>query len=121
MQAAGGGVAVLATAPERTRNRDTHYTYRFDSYFHYLTGFAEPEAIVVLIADENPRAILFCREKDEEREIWDGRRFGPQAACEHFGFDEAWPVAEFDTRLPDMLADQPLLWCGFGYDDAWDA
>lgn len=121
MQAAGGGVAVLATAPERTRNRDAHYPYRYDSYFHYLTGFGEPEAIVVLIAGAAPRSILFCREKDEEREIWDGRRWGPDAAGEAFGFDETHAVAEFDALLPDLLANQPLLWCGFGYDDAWDA
>ncbi|AUN94180.1 Xaa-Pro aminopeptidase [Pseudazoarcus pumilus] len=121
MQAAGGGVAVLATAPERTRNRDTHYPYRHDSYFHYLSGFGEPEAIMVLVADANPRAILFCREKDLERETWDGRRWGPEAAREAFGFDEAHPVATFDEKLPELLVDQPLLWCGFGYDDAWDA
>jgi len=121
MQAAGGGVAVLATAPERPRNRDTHYPYRFDSYFHYLTGFGEPEAIVVLVAGETPRSVLFCRAKDEEREIWDGRRWGPEAAREAFGFDEAHAVDEFDTRIPDLLADQPQLWCGFGYDAAWDA
>jgi len=121
MQAAGGGVAVLATAPERPRNRDTHYPYRFDSYFHYLTGFGEPEAIVVLVAGETPRSVLFCRAKDEEREIWDGRRWGPEAAREAFGFDEAHAVDEFDARIPDLLADQPQLWCGFGYDAAWDA
>lgn len=121
MQAAGGGVAVLATAPERPRNRDTHYPYRFDSYFHYLTGFGEPEAIVVLVAGETPRSVLFCRAKDEERETWDGRRWGPEAAREAFGFDEAHAVDEFDARIPDLLADQPQLWCGFGYDAAWDA
>src|SRR5690554_5777295 len=121
MQAAGGGVAVLATAPERARNRDTHYPYRFDSYFHYLTGFGEPEAIVVLIAGDTPQSLLFCRQKDEEREIWDGRRWGPDAAREAFGFDEAHAVEDFDAKLPELLADQPLLWCGFGYDDAWDA
>lgn len=121
MQAAGGGVAVLATAPERTRNRDTHYPYRYDSYFHYLTGFGEPEAIVVLIAGDAPKSLLFCREKNEEREIWDGRRWGPQAAREAFGFDEAHPIDAFDTTLPELLIDQPLLWCGFGHDEAWDA
>lgn len=121
MQAAGGGVAVLATAPERSRNRDTHYPYRYDSYFHYLTGFGEPEAIVVLIAGATPKSVLFCRSKDEEREIWDGRRWGPEAAREAFGFDEAWPVDAFDAKLPELLADQPLLWCGFGYDDSWDS
>lgn len=120
MLAAGGGIAVVPTAPERARNRDTHFPYRFDSYFHYLTGFGEPEAAVVLVAGETPRSILFCREKDEEREIWDGFRYGPEAARELFGFDEAWTIGDLDLRLPQMLADQPVLWCGFGYDRDWD-
>lgn len=122
MIAAGGGVAVIPTAPERPRNRDTHYPFRFDSYFHYLTGFDEPEAVVVMVADdEQPRSILFCREKNEEREIWDGFRHGPDAARELFGFDEAWTIGDFDLKLPELLADRPVLWCGFGYDAQWDA
>jgi Xaa-Pro aminopeptidase len=122
MIATGGGVAVIPTAPERTRNRDTHYPFRFDSYFHYLTGFDEPEAVVVLVADdEEPRSILFCREKNEEREIWDGFRHGPEAARELFGFDEAWTIGDLQLKLPELLADRPVLWCGFGYDAQWDA
>ena len=121
MQAAGGGVAILPTAPERVRNRDTHYTYRHDSYFYYLTGFREPEAVVVLIAGATPRSVLFCREKNEEREIWDGYRHGPDAARAQFGFDEAWTIGDLGKRLPDLLADQPLLWTSLGYDNDWDA
>jgi Xaa-Pro aminopeptidase len=121
MQAAGGGVAILPTAPERIRNRDAHYPYRHDSYFYYLTGFREPEAVVVLVAGKEARQILFCREKNEEREIWDGYRYGPEAAREVFGFDEAWTIGDLDRRLPDYLADQPLLWSGLGYDNDWDA
>lgn len=120
MNAAGGGVAVIPTAPERHRNRDTHYPYRFDSYFHYLSGFGEPEAAIVLIAGKSPRSILFCREKNEEREIWDGYRHGPERARALFGFDEAWTIGDLDIRLPDLLADQPILWSGFGYDPVWD-
>ena len=121
MRAAGGGVAVLPTAPERTRNRDTHYPYRFDSYFHYLTGFGEPEAVLVIVAGDEPCSILFCREKDESREVWDGYRHGPDAASRLFGFDQAWTIGDLDNRLPELLADQPLLWSGFGYDPEWDA
>src|SRR5258705_11606967 len=88
-QAMAEGVAVLPTAPERVRNRDTHYPYRFDSHFYYLTGFAEPEAVLVLVAG---KSILFCREKNDEREVWDGFRYGPAAARERFGFDEAHPI-----------------------------
>jgi Xaa-Pro aminopeptidase len=121
MAAAGGGVAVIHTAAEVARNRDTHYPYRFDSYFHYLTGFGEPDAAVVLVTGAKPKAILFCREKNEEREIWEGYRHGPEAARGLFGFDEAWTIGELDIKLPELLADQPVLWCGFGYDEAWDA
>ena len=121
MQALGGGVAVLPTAPERARNRDTQYPYRYDSYFHYLSGFGEPEAVLVLVGGATPRAILFCREKNEEREIWEGHRHGPEAACTLFGFDEAYTIGELDQRLPDLLANQPTLWCDLGYDAEWDA
>lgn len=116
----GSGVAVIATAPERARNRDTHYGYRHDSYFYYLTGFAEPEAVLVLVAGDSPRSILFCREKNEEREIWDGWRHGPDAAREKFGFDEAYVYGELDAKLPDLLADQPRLHYVIGEDPAWD-
>lgn len=121
MQAAGGGVAVIPTAPERMRNRDTSFPYRADSYFHYLTGFPEPEAVLVLVAGDGPQSILFCRTKDVEKEIWDGFRHGPDGAREVFGFDAAHPIAEFDTRLAELLADQPALWFSLGHDAAWDA
>jgi len=84
------GIAIIPTAPEVARNADTHYSYRHDSNFYYLSGFNEPEAVLVLIAgqgdDRPPQSILFCREKDMEREIWDGYRVGPDAAQEQFGF-----------------------------------
>jgi Xaa-Pro aminopeptidase len=85
MQAQGGGVAIIPTAPEVMRNADADYPYRHDSYFYYLTGFTEPEATLVLVAGAKQQAILFCREKNLEREIWDGYRYGPTAAKEAFG------------------------------------
>ena len=110
MRARGGGVAVVATAPEVIRNRDAHYPFRSDSYFHYLSGFPEPEAVVVIVADAtSSRSILFCREKHEEREIWDGFRFGPDAAAERFGFDGAFPIDSIDGQMAHLLADQPAL------------
>lgn len=118
-QAMQGGVAVVPTAPERQRNRDSHFPYRFDSYFHYLTGFAEPEAVLVLVADA--KSILFCREKNLGREIWDGFRHGPDGAKEAFGFDEAYPIAQLDEMLPQLLADQPNLYFHLGADSEWDA
>jgi len=118
--AMGTGVAVLATSPERIRNRDTHFPYRFDSYFYYLAGFREPEAVVVIVAGKSPRSLLFCREKNEEREIWDGFRHGPEAARERYGFDEAHPIAMLDSMMPGLLADQPALYYTAGADTEWD-
>jgi Xaa-Pro aminopeptidase len=116
----GEGVMVIATAPEVPRNRDTHYPYRHDSYFYWLTGFAEPEAVLVLVGGAAPRHILFCREKNEEREIWDGFRYGPAAAREVFAFDEAFSYDKLDAELPKLLENQPLLAYTIGRDMAWD-
>lgn len=121
VQAMGAGVAVIPTAPERLRNRDSHFPYRFDSHFYYLTGFTEPEAVLVIVAGEAPRSVLFCREKNEEREIWDGFRYGPEAARERFGFDEAHAVAALDEKLAALLENQPALFYPVGADPEWDA
>jgi Xaa-Pro aminopeptidase len=115
------GIAVMATAPEQTRNRDAHYPYRYDSYFYYLTGFPEPESVLVQIAGTKPKSILFCRERDVEREIWDGFRYGPLAACAQFGFDECHVIGELDSLLPQLLADQPVLYCHLGADEKWNS
>ncbi|MDP2132513.1 MAG: aminopeptidase P N-terminal domain-containing protein [Sulfuritalea sp.] len=123
MRRSGGGVAVIPTAAEQTRNRDTHFPYRADSYFQYLTGFTEPEAVLVIVAgqgDAAAQSMLFCREKNLEREIWDGFRHGPQGACDVFGFDAAHAIGELDAKLPDLLADQPALWFSIGHDAGWD-
>jgi Xaa-Pro aminopeptidase len=120
-QAMGEGVAVIPTAPERLRNRDSHFPYRFDSHFYYLTGFSEPEAALVVIVGEAPKVLLFCREKSEEREIWDGLRHGPDAARERFGFDEAHPIASLDEKLSAALENQPALYYPVGADPEWDA
>ena len=113
----GEGVAVIATAPEKLRNRDSHYPYRFDSYFYYLTGFIEPEAALVLVGG---KSLLFCRQRDVEREIWDGFRYGPEAARERFGFDEAHPIAELDELMPKLLENQPALYYPVGVEAEWD-
>jgi len=115
------GVAVIPTAPERVRNRDAHYPYRFDSYFYYLTGFREPDAVLVVTAGAEPRSVLFCREKNEEREVWDGFRYGPEGAREAFGFDEAYGIGKLDELMPDFLADQGVVHCHLGADPAWDS
>lgn len=115
-----GGLAIVPTAPERLRNRDAHHPYRYDSYFYYLTGFREPEAVLVLAGGEAPHSILFCRDKNAEREIWDGYRYGPDAARTTFAFDEACSISELDARLPDLLADRPAVHVHLGADPVWD-
>lgn len=117
------GVAIIPTAPERLRNRDAYYPYRFDSYFYYLTGFREPQGVLVVVAETNQsesKSILFCRDKDETREIWDGFRFGPDVAKETFGFDEAYSISRLDEMMPDLLANQPALFYAMGQEAAWD-
>ena len=122
------GVAIIPTAPERIRNRDSDYLYRFDSYFYHLTGFAEPEALLVMIAGDSEgdqpvtaKSILFCRDKHPERELWEGFRHGPDAARAKFGFDEAYSFASLDELLPKLLADKTALYYAPGADPGWDA
>lgn len=117
----GEGIAIIPTAPEVARNRDSHYPYRFDSYFYYLTGFKEPEALLVLVAGKENKSILFCRDKDVEREIWDGFRYGAEAAKAEFGFDEAYRFNQLDEMLPKLLGNQPKLFYSLGADASWDA
>lgn len=117
----GDGVAIIPTAPEVVRNRDAHYPYRFDSYFWYLSGFPEPEAVVVLVGGKKPKSILFCRDKHEEREIWDGYCYGPKAAKSAFGFDAAYSIEQLDKKLPELLVDRDTLWHAIGHDADWDA
>jgi Xaa-Pro aminopeptidase len=120
MRQAGGGVAIIPTAREYPRNRDSHFPFRADSYFYYLSAFTEPESVLVLVAGETDQAILFCRPKNEEREIWDGFRWGPAMAADHFGFDAAHPIEAFDGRLVELLGDQPTIFFSMGQDADWD-
>jgi Xaa-Pro aminopeptidase len=115
------GIAIIPTAPEVIRNADAHYDYRHDSYFYYLTNFAEPASVLVLIAGDNPQSILFCREKNLEREIWDGFRHGPEAAREKFSFDAAYPIEQLDEKIIELMANQPVLFYPVGADALWDA
>jgi Xaa-Pro aminopeptidase len=117
----GEGIALIPTAPERIRNRDSDYLYRFDSYFYYLTGFPEPEAVLVVVAGKEPRSILFCRERNPERELWDGLRHGPEGAKQQFGLEETHSIAALDEELPKLLADRPALFYAAGADAGWDA
>ncbi|CAM3774408.1 aminopeptidase P N-terminal domain-containing protein [Polynucleobacter antarcticus] len=111
----GGGIAILTTAPESARNRDSEFPYRHDSDFFYLTGFEEPGATLVLHiagSSTNPtlESYLFCRPKDTEREIWDGIRLGPEAAPEVLGLEYAHSNLELDQKLSILLADQDAVY-----------
>jgi len=106
-----GGIAIVPTALERPRNRDSDFLYRHDSYFYYLSGFTEPQAWLLITAEGH--TTLFCQPKDLEREIWDGIRLGPEAAPATLGVDEAHPVTELDQRLPRLLENRAVVWFPF--------
>jgi len=105
------GIAVLPTAPEQQRNRDSDFLFRHDSYFYYLCGFAEPQAW--LVVQGNGQSTLFCNPKDLEREIWDGIRVGPEAAPAVLGVDAAFSVKELDAQLPALLDGCDAVWFPF--------
>ncbi len=109
MRSQGGGVAIIATADVQQRNRDNLHSYRFDSDFFYLTGFTEPDAWLVLVCESRDYAFLFCAEKHPDREIWDGFRWGPEAAKSAFAMDDAHDIALLDQELPPMLVGMPQL------------
>ena len=121
MQKMVEGIAIIPTSPELIRNRDSHYPFRFDSYFYYLTAFKEPESVLFIIAGTEPKTVLFCRDKDMEREIWDGFRYGPAAAVAEFGIDEAYSIHQLDEIAPKLIANQSKLFYSLGADPAWDS
>lgn len=106
-----GGIAIVPTAPERQRNRDSDFLFRHDSYFYYLTGFTEPNATLVITGDG--KTTLFCQPKDLEREIWDGYRLGPEAAPGALGVDEAHAIGTLDAALPRLLENRDAVWYPF--------
>ncbi|HYF18198.1 MAG TPA: aminopeptidase P N-terminal domain-containing protein, partial [Ramlibacter sp.] len=118
-QIGAAGIALVPTAPERPRNRDSDFIYRHDSYFYYLTGFAEPNAFLVITGDG--RSTLFCAPKDLEREIWDGYRLGPQAAPEALGVQAAHSIDELDAMLPKLLENRDAAWYPFAIHEGLDA
>ncbi len=122
MQMAGEqAILVLPAAPERVRSHDTYYPYRQDSDFWYLSGFPEPEAVLVLIPGRrHGEAILFCRERDSEREAWDGARAGQEGAVEQYGMDDAYPIEDLDEILPGLLEGRSRVYYHFGRDVDFD-
>jgi Xaa-Pro aminopeptidase len=106
-----GGIAIIPTAREQQRNRDSDFLYRHDSYFYYLTGFTEPNAWLVLTHEG--QATLFCQPKDKEREIWDGIRLGPEAAPAALGVQQALPVTDLAAQMPRLLENRGTVWYPF--------
>lgn len=117
----GNSVAVVPTSPVRIRNRDVEYPFRPDSDFYYLTGFAEPESVAVLVPDRPAgEYILFCRERDAKMETWHGRRAGLEGACELYGADDAFPIDDLDDILPGLLEDRERIYYAMGNDPGFD-
>ena len=111
----GDGVAVMPTALVSRRNNDVDYPFRPDSDFQYLTGFPEPESVLVLVPGRTQgEYILFCRERDAEKETWHGRRAGLEGAIETFGADDAFPIEDIDDILPGMLENRPKIFSCMG-------
>lgn len=114
-------IAVLPNAPVANRNRDVDYPYRSDSNFHYLTGFDEPESVLVLIPGrEHGEYILFCRERDLDKEIWDGYRAGQDGAINNFGADDSYPISDLDDILPGLLEDKEKVYYTMGNQPSFD-
>lgn len=109
------GVAILPSAPVRMRSRDVGYRYRQDSDFHYLTGFAEPESVAVLAPGRaNGEFIIFCRERDHEREQWDGSRAGTNGVVDDFAADDAFPIDDIDDILPGIIEERNCVYYTMG-------
>jgi Xaa-Pro aminopeptidase len=114
-------ILVLPAAPERVRSHDTHHGYRQDSDFAYLSGFGEPDAVLVLVPGRrHGEVLLFCRERDPEREAWDGPRVGPEGAVAALGVDDAFPIADLDEILPGLLEGRSRVYYHFGRDKEFD-
>lgn len=109
-------VAIFFAAPETIRNNDVHHDYRQDSDLHYLTGFDEPECVLIVAPhrEAGDRTVLFLRAKDPEREIWDGRRLGVDDAAATLGIDRAWPIDALADKLPEYLHGATRLYHAFG-------
>lgn len=114
-------IAILPAASEKIRSRDTEYHYRQDSDFFYLSGFSEPEAVIALIPGrEHGEFVLFCRERDKEKELWHGYRQGPEGACQNFGADDAFPIDDIDDILPGLIEGRERVYYSMGRDQDFD-
>ena len=114
-------ILIVPAAPERLRSKDTTYPYRQDSDFWYLSGFNEPEALLVLVPGRKQgQCLLFCRERDADKEAWDGPRLGPEGAVESLGMDDAYPISDLDDILPGLLEGRSRVYYHYGRDAGFD-
>ncbi len=114
-------IIIVPSAAERVRNNDAHYPFRQDSDFHYLTGFAEPDAVLALVPGRSQgEVILFCRERDRAREQWDGHRAGQEGAVADFGMDDAFPIDDIDDILPGLIEGRSRVYYHFGREPRFD-
>lgn len=116
-----GNIALLGSSPTKIRNRDVHYPFRQDSDFYYLTGFSEPDAMAVFIPGrEQGEYILFCREYDETKALWEGAHAGLEGATQHYQADDAFPIDDLDEILPGMLENKHKVFYPMGRDSDLD-
>ncbi|PKM09483.1 MAG: Xaa-Pro aminopeptidase, partial [Gammaproteobacteria bacterium HGW-Gammaproteobacteria-7] len=122
MSAAGDdAILILAAGALRIRSLDTHYPFRQDSDFWYLTGFDEPDAVLVLVPGRpHGEILLFCRDRDPEKERWDGPRLGPEQAAQELLIDDAYPISDLDDILPGLLEGRGRVYYHFGRDAEFD-
>ncbi|EST17364.1 hypothetical protein EDP1_314 [Pseudomonas putida S610] len=114
-------IAILPAAAVAIRNRDVEHVYRQDSDFQYLSGFPEPEAVIALIPGrEHGEYVMFCRERNPERELWDGLRAGQEGAVRDFGADDAFPIADIDEILPGLIEGRERVYSAMGSNPEFD-
>lgn len=119
-QMSANAVAIIATNPEQHRSGDTHFRFRPDSNFYYLSGFEEPEAVMVLINSDTPQYLMFNRSNNKLEEIWHGRRQGQEGVCENYGVDRAHPIEQLDIIMPELLTDCDTLYYCHGANHTLD-
>jgi Xaa-Pro aminopeptidase len=114
-------IAIVPAAREKVRNRDAEYPFRQDSDFYYLTGFAEPEAVLVLLPGrQHGEVVVFCRERDPTLELWNGYRAGPEGVCAHYGADDAFPIGDIDDILPGLIEGRERVYYAMGRNPDFD-
>ena len=117
-----GGIVILPSAPVRHRSRDVEYRFRQDSDFYYLSGFEEPDAVIALVPERDKgEFVIFCRERDPGKELWDGSRAGPDGAMRDFAADDAFPIDDIDDILPGIMESCSRVYYTMGQYSEFDA